>query len=83
MQSCYNDAMNEFCQAKERLQLRVILIGLGTLAEAKKYGDTSLGDIVTRFIENSLEHIDKSQSARDDIVTYITSDQRNCSSVYL
>ena len=75
--------MKTYCNAKESLTIKAILIGLQTLSESSKCGDRTLGDVFGRFVQNSVDFIKRDKVTQEEVITYLTNDSRNCNNAYL
>lgn len=70
--------MSEYCEAKERLKIKAVLLGLQTLSEAKQAGDRNLGDTITRFLQKGWNDIKQDKNTRNDVITYLSQDPKDC-----
>lgn len=70
--------MSTYCEAKESLQIKAVLIALYTLSEAKQVGDRNLGDTFRRFLQNSWDFLKRDQETQKEAITYLSHDSEDC-----
>ena len=70
--------MSEYCDAKERLKIKAVLLGLQTLSEAKEAEDRNLGDTITRFVQKGWDIIKEDKDTQKDVITYLSQDPDDC-----
>ena len=76
--------MKTYCDTVESLKIKVILVGLQTLSDSQKYGDRTLGDVLSRFVKNGIDLIKQDERTQEEVATYLFNDPEDCNrSIYL
>ena len=70
--------MSQYCEAKDRLKIRTVLVVLVSLQESKEAGDRTLGEVIGRFLRNAWAFIKQDQDTQKDIITYLSYDPEDC-----
>ena len=74
--------MISYCEAEENLKVKVVAVALQTLFEGNQAGDRTLGDILNRFVQNSINYIKQDQDTQEEVVSYLLEEPQNCSNPY-
>lgn len=74
--------MMPYCEAKESLKIKAILIGLQTLSESKECGDRTLADVINRFVQNGVDFIKQDKNTQEEVMTYLVNEPEDCNNPY-
>lgn len=74
--------MIDYCEAKENLKVKAILMGLQTLSESQQAGDRTLTDTINRFVQNSINYIKQDDDTKEEVFSYLLQEPSDCSNPY-
>ena len=71
-----------YCEAEKNLKVKVLAVALQSLFESNQAGDRTLGDILNRFVQNSINYIKQDQDTQEEVLSYLLDEPQNCSNPY-